>query len=366
MRILFAGGSLLEPAGGGEISARSLLEALAARHQVRALTAGPRARAQRIAGFQVRELALDKLPPGLPAPNQLRSLLVEGRFRAALLEELRRADPELLLLQQPAWLRPADVPAGLPLVIFIRSPHCYGIAEPSPSARQRLLGAAFRRVRAARGWGLLERADLLLCNSQHTQELLRTHTNLLSRVLPPFIKLEPGAADPRGAICFVGLDRWKGARLALRIARALPDRRFLFVAGSRGSRGLLAEARRLPQVRCIEHTTDMAGVFRQTRLLLVPSLWQEPFGRVPVEAGAFGIPSIAAATGGLAEAVGPGGILLESRRLACWLDAIAWLDVPATWSRLSAAARRHAQGLGLETSVAQLTALLRSQLGLEL
>ena len=38
-------------------------------------------------------------------------------------------------------------------------------------------------------------------------------------------------------------------------------------------------------------------------VVVVPSKWDEPFGRIPLEAASFGIRSLVADTGGLAESV---------------------------------------------------------------
>ena len=37
-------------------------------------------------------------------------------------------------------------------------------------------------------------------------------------------------------------------------------------------------------------------------LIVVPSLWEEPLGRIPLEAGSYGIPSLVSDIGGLVEA----------------------------------------------------------------
>ena len=54
----------------------------------------------------------------------------------------------------------------------------------------------------------------------------------------------------------------------------------------------------------------MADEYAQARLLLVPSVWEEAWGRVVTEAQLNGIPVLATAIGGLPESVGPGGILI--------------------------------------------------------
>ena len=54
----------------------------------------------------------------------------------------------------------------------------------------------------------------------------------------------------------------------------------------------------------------MAREYAQARILLVPSVWEEAWGRVVTEAQLSGIPVLASAIGGLPESVGPGGILV--------------------------------------------------------
>ncbi len=363
MRILYAGRSLLAPRGGGELSARTLLEELAPRHELRVLGVGPRERhAWLAASIPVCDVAL----PRLPGPPSLGGLAAELRLHGALRAELRRFRPQLLLLQEPAWLRPDELPAGTALVVFLRSLCCYGLGSPSPFLPSRLLDAPAAALRRRRARDLLARAGLRVVNSRYLQSELRTRTGLPSAVVPPFIRLPIGAGDPDGAIGFVGLDPWKGTALALAVARALPARRFLFVAGGRPAPALVRAAEALPQVRCIGWTDRLEEELRKLRLLLVPSLWAEPFGRLPVEAGALGIPSVAAARGGLPEAVGPGGVLVASRQLEAWLDAIADLDDPDRYAACAAAARTHARGFALSRSVALLRALVQERLGLAL
>ena len=66
----------------------------------------------------------------------------------------------------------------------------------------------------------------------------------------------------------------------------------------------------LPNVTFCRAAPDVRPVYRNTQLLLVPSQWEEPFGRVVVEAQSSGIPCIARDVGGLREAVGDGGFLM--------------------------------------------------------
>jgi glycosyltransferase involved in cell wall biosynthesis len=51
-------------------------------------------------------------------------------------------------------------------------------------------------------------------------------------------------------------------------------------------------------------------IYRYLDLVCLPSLW-ESFGLVAIEAAAYGCPVVAADRGGLAEAIGPGGVLVK-------------------------------------------------------
>ncbi len=55
----------------------------------------------------------------------------------------------------------------------------------------------------------------------------------------------------------------------------------------------------------------MKQVYRSAKLILMPSMWEEAWGRVATEAQFSGIPVIASNRGGLPESVGPGGVLLD-------------------------------------------------------
>jgi glycosyltransferase involved in cell wall biosynthesis len=115
----------------------------------------------------------------------------------------------------------------------------------------------------------------------------------------------------------------KGVDLALRLAEALPRQPFLFVEGWGTDPATVERIERLPNATYLRKQLDMRTVYARTRVLIVPSQWQEAFGRVVVEAQASGIPVIASRTGGLPEAVGRGGILIDDYRdPARWLAAL--------------------------------------------
>nr|WP_247600679.1 glycosyltransferase [Cellulomonas hominis] len=141
----------------------------------------------------------------------------------------------------------------------------------------------------------------------------------------------------------------KGLDIALRVAELLPHRPFLlqesWTLEQPERRELAARLDRLPNVRFAPVTTDMAAVYGVTALLLAPSQWAEAFGRVAVEAAANGIPVVASTSGGLPEAVGDAGVLLEpSAEPRQWADAVeGLLTDPGIRARYAARGVAHAR-----------------------
>lgn len=152
----------------------------------------------------------------------------------------------------------------------------------------------------------------------------------------------------------------KGVDIALHLAEALPRQPFLFVEGWGTGAATVARIERLPNAAYLRKQVDMRAVYARTRVLLVPSQWQEAFGRVVVEAQASGIPVIASRTGGLPEAVGDGGILIDDyQNPAAWLPALQHLlEDRAACEALSAKAIENTRRFGLQQGLDRLVRIL--------
>lgn len=72
----------------------------------------------------------------------------------------------------------------------------------------------------------------------------------------------------------------------------------------------------------------MKSIYAETAVLLAPSLGFESWGRVATEAVMNGIPVLASTTGGLPEAVGSGGIVLDPPE-SCAGARENWLRLPS-------------------------------------
>jgi glycosyltransferase involved in cell wall biosynthesis len=225
--------------------------------------------------------------------------------------------------------------------------------------------AAIADNRAAYRHGL-ERASLVLANSLYMQRVIRNLSGIEAPVIYPTFGLarwfQPGARERRQVLFVKPIER-KGLGLFVEIARRLPDTRFVVAGHLSRHSGTVLKA--LDNVTCPGWIDDMAGVYAESRLLLGPSRWPEPFGRVFVEAAAAGVPSLASNRGGAPEAVGSGGLLLDDLDDAdCWVEAMCSLDDPDRYAEISQRARAHARSFAAETVGPELEAAIRDATGL--
>jgi len=75
-------------------------------------------------------------------------------------------------------------------------------------------------------------------------------------------------------------------------------------------------------VKIFPSENDPKVFYEQMKILLIPSQWEEAFGRVAIEAMINGIPVIASNFAGLKDSVGDGGILIERDNVKGWVNEI--------------------------------------------
>lgn len=227
--------------------------------------------------------------------------------------------------------------------------------------------------------------DLILANSAATADLYAGTLGLRCRNVGVFVDADPVVAASREPrfVTFVNPLPEKGVALFLKLVQRArqeaPDMRFLVVE----SRGALAPALQrlgfsadiLEQITLLPQQQQMAQVYAQTRILLMPSFWFEAAGRVLVEANANGIPVLASNRGGIPETLAGAGMLLPVPE-RCTLDHWAiptdeevqpwWDELLKLWradAYYEMCARRAlevAQAQTLERKAAQLLALLQA------
>ena len=76
-----------------------------------------------------------------------------------------------------------------------------------------------------------------------------------------------------------------------------------------GLAGLPVDLSGLTNLHRMANTPDPRDFYRVSRVVLMPSLWRESLGRVPIEAMANGIPVLASDRGALPETLGDAGFV---------------------------------------------------------
>lgn len=197
---------------------------------------------------------------------------------------------------------------------------------------------------------------LFLANSEFTAREARERLGVDPVVLPPLVSPDPYPTATSGEnVLFVNPHPRKGAEVAFRLAESRPDIPFVFLESWEGYRELEEyrdRAGRLSNISWRGRVSDMRAIYARTRVLLVPSQWDEPWGRVVTEAQFAGIPALASRSGGLPESVGPGGLLVErDAALEEWEEALSRLwDDDDAYRRVSEAARKHARRPDIQPS----------------
>jgi glycosyltransferase involved in cell wall biosynthesis len=165
---------------------------------------------------------------------------------------------------------------------------------------------------------------------------------------------------------------WKGQREAVQVLARLRrthqqaellivgEPKFVSAATRYDNRAYYAELERTivaerlgDRVHLLGERADVPAIMGSLDALLVPS-WEEPFGRVVIEAMALGLPVVATSVGGPAEIISDDrdGILLAPRDPERWAGAVARLaDSDSLRARLGEAATRRAEDFALPRHV---------------
>jgi len=153
---------------------------------------------------------------------------------------------------------------------------------------------------------LLRRTHKIIANSRYMQRYLRDFANVGSEVLdlPTYDRpsLVPDRYDHAEYITMVNPCQVKGLPILLEVARRCGHLKFAAVATwgiTPDDRAALAQQ---GNITVLPPSDDINTLLRRTRVLLVPSLWHEAFGRIVVEALLSGVPVLSSDSGGLPEA----------------------------------------------------------------
>jgi len=147
--------------------------------------------------------------------------------------------------------------------------------------------------------------------------------------------------ESRKYVTFVNPQPHKGVYVFARIAGILaskrPDIPLLVVESRAVGRSLLHTGLSLTElgnVSVMRNTPNPSEIYGVSKIVLMPSLWDETFGRVAAEAMRNGIPVLASDRGSLPEICGQASLIFsvpkkytpETRQLISEEEAIPWVD----------------------------------------
>lgn len=230
----------------------------------------------------------------------------------------------------------------------------YYVRGCAPSRDPRFaVGAFLRARRALRTW---RRAPRVLTASEFVRASLVEHGLAPERldVLPYFVPAPeeppPYPADLDRVVLFVGrivegkgLGQLLGAMGALASAEGRAPARLVVAGDGVAREAAERESERMgltERVRFLGWDTDPSILYARARVVVVPSLWPEPFGIVGLEAMAAARPVVAYRSGGIPEWLDDGvtGRLVEPRDITGLARTIGLLlDDPDTAARMGRA-----------------------------
>jgi thioesterase domain-containing protein/glycosyltransferase involved in cell wall biosynthesis len=307
MRILLLENLVYLPShGGANKSNRLLLEALAARgHACRAVALATAAQGSRTREQFLDELARRGIPIVATAPGvdlfhaggvEVDAVSDPARFLPVAEARARDFAPDLILITCAGPAEPLlelAAAAGPPFVYLAHTTLWlpFGPASFRPSPREA---------------ALLAQAAAVVTVSRFLAQYLERWGGLRAEVLHfpvygegPFPDL---ARFDAGFVTLVNPAAVKGVSIFLELAARLPEVPFAAVPTYRSTRAEEEALAALPNVHRLAAEDDVERIFERARALLMPSLWDEAFGVIAVEAMLRGIPVLASDTGGLAEA----------------------------------------------------------------
>lgn len=206
---------------------------------------------------------------------------------------------------QPDWiLVPSEIHSYMGLEVALEA--CPGrVVYLSQTTMCLPFGPASANPDGRASW-FLGQARGILTISEYLRDYIARHGDLASTVAPlpvygsgPFPDL--GSFDD-GLVTMVNPSAVKGFKIFEGLARALPEVQF----GAVPLWGTTASEREslaaLPNVELLKASGNIEDILARTRMLLVPSVWEEAFGYICIDAMLRGVPVISSDVGGLPEA----------------------------------------------------------------
>ncbi len=308
------------PVGGGEISNRLLLSEVAKRHQISVISShGTGLWGQEKNGVSIYDVS-SRAPGGMG--KRLFGILAYKHYAGYLAEKL---NSELILAGTIAL--PAALKIGqdnrIPVGTFVRAYENF-TEEGTSDFGHRLKCWIKKSVVGQYRGSALNRSGFLLPNSGY----MAKKCGELFPDPPVYIVYPPIECSQKEFhvpvdiknICMVGTSKKKGFEIFQSLAERMPLVQFNTVGDPEIRPGSVETDGNLSRSSWV---SDTAEFICNSDLVLVPSLWNEPFGRVAVEALRHGRIVLVSRYGGLPEAVGfQSKLIVDSDNVDSWMKRI--------------------------------------------
>jgi glycosyltransferase involved in cell wall biosynthesis len=172
-------------------------------------------------------------------------------------------------------------------------------------------------------------ADEFYVNSEYMQKAVERYVGKkIERIICPMLARERVIAEEKNPeyIVLVNPDAGKGGRMFLNLAKTFQEEKFLCVGLGDEVMGENAEINReiksTPNIKLVEKADPISEIYAQAKMVLIPSLVDETFSMVALEAMANGIPVLASSLGNLRFLISKGGEILDPIDLMSWKNAV--------------------------------------------
>lgn len=142
----------------------------------------------------------------------------------------------------------------------------------------------------------LKNAKRIIANSQFMKAQLEKYNKNITVILPKITKPTLKSHTPKYIVFLGGSNPRKGADFVEKLAKKLPQHTFCIF-------GPYEEKHKSANKLYHPHTKNVEGLLKNAKLVIVPSVWDEAYGRIAKEAELANIPVLVSNKGGLPEAV---------------------------------------------------------------
>jgi len=344
MKIFVAVQKYYPAVGGAEKSLKNLVDELAKNHSVTVYQAGTNNKRFKDGDVVIQNINM------VSDPHCLLPIILQAvRWRQRFNLHVEAIKPDLIITQLSFAAPSIDVARehGIKSIMFMRSYEHFcpdgfeNIGNCSGHCKLCMSWVHlthFMWFDTWKSWNIkaIQSADVVMSNSRYMSGVTFDQTGTSADVLYPSVNMGerelPESGKNARFYTIINPSHLKGELIFKKITNSMPDHQFMAVGGKVHSPG--------KNVVCVAPTMNMDAVYRNSRIVLVPSIWPEPFGRVPIEAGLIGVPAVASNSGGLPESVGPGGIIVEPYDIKGWIEAIRTIE--SDYDEYADKALRHA------------------------